>query len=126
MAECNADLHLNMEDSKWLLKSFRKHPFEIPKSLIVFNLRATIDILDAKEDRKEVRTKYNLEYLDNIFCHYAALMVSMADEITPKVKETILDCLNICYTYVSESLSVPFEISENVMGFIDNPSEADT
>ena len=126
VAECGGDLHIDTKSKKRLMGLFKFHKFDLPKSLIVFCLRARVDILKTPDDDRESSIKYNLEYLDYILCHYADLMVSMADEITPKVKATILKCLNICCEYISKELSLPFPVSENVLGFIENPNVADS
>lgn len=124
MEECGMDFRVNADDAAFVLGEFEQHNFEIPKSLILFDLRASVDLIRSSDDKKDNRIAYNLGYLDYILCHYADLMVSMPDEITPTVKETILNCLTACCEYIAKSLSLPFTLSENVMGFIEDSKKS--
>lgn len=109
---------VNADNASELLAVAKVEPFEIPKTLVVFQLRSYLKILDARPETKSTVIDEELQFLDTIMYIYAYVMRSIPDVLSQKGEQIILDCLRLCCKYITNRLDVHFALSEKVIGVI--------
>ena len=111
---------MDLDDRQCFIDAIRENPFDIPKTLVVFVLRAYMKKVSVRTEYNEGAVNAELRFIEAALCIYAEIMCAMAERVTEKEKKVILDCLNTCCEYVSEAMHIDFSISDEVKDIIDN------